>query len=67
MSLLFGVADNANVFLQDISGNAFEKYLSDVLTKYFEDNHRAEEICQFILENRESQVKENIKLKKDKK
>jgi len=44
-----------------------KKYLSDVLTKYFEDNHRAEEICQFILENRESQVKENIKLKKDKK
>ena len=44
-----------------------KKYLSDVLTKYFEDNHRAEEICQFILENRESQTKENIKLKKDKK
>jgi len=44
-----------------------KKYLSDVLTKYFEDNNRAEEICQFILENRESQVKENIKLKKDKK
>jgi hypothetical protein len=44
-----------------------KKYLSDVLSKYFEDTHRAEEICQFILENRESQVKENIKLKKDKK
>ena len=44
-----------------------KKYLSDVLNKYFNDDHRAEEICQFILENRESQVKENIKLKKDKK
>jgi hypothetical protein len=44
-----------------------KKYLSDVLNKYFDDDHRAEEICQFILENRESQVKENIKLKKDKK
>ena len=44
-----------------------KKYLSDVLTKYFEDSNRADEICQFILENRESQVKENIKLKKDKK
>jgi hypothetical protein len=44
-----------------------KKYLSDVLTKYFDDDHRADEICQFILENRESQVKENIKLKKDKK
>jgi prefoldin subunit 5 len=43
-----------------------KKYLSDILNKYFNDNHRAEEICQFILENRESQVKENIKLKKDK-
>jgi len=44
-----------------------KKYLSTVLTKYFEDSNRADEICQFILENRESQVKENIKLKKDKK
>jgi hypothetical protein len=44
-----------------------KKYLSDVLNKYFNDDHRAEEICQFILENRESQLKENIKLKKDKK
>ena len=44
-----------------------KKYLSNVLTKYFEDSNRADEICQFILENRESQIKENIKLKKDKK
>jgi len=43
-----------------------KKYLSDILTKYFDDDRRGEEICQFILENRESQVKENIKLKKDK-
>jgi hypothetical protein len=44
-----------------------KKYLSDVLTKYFDDGHRAEQICQYILENRETSVKENIKLKKDKK
>lgn len=44
-----------------------KKYLADVLTKYFDDGDRAEEICKFILENRETSVKENIKLKKDKK
>ena len=44
-----------------------KKYLSDVLNKYFDDDRRAEEICQFILDNRQSEVKENIKLKKDKK
>jgi hypothetical protein len=44
-----------------------KKYLADVLTKYFDDGPRAEEICKFILENRESSIKENIKLKKDKK
>jgi hypothetical protein len=44
-----------------------KKYLADILTKYFDDNHRADEICKFILENREFSVKENIKLKKDKK
>ena len=44
-----------------------KKYLADVLTKYFDDGHRADEICKFILENRETSVKENIKLKKDKK
>ena len=44
-----------------------KKYLADVLNKYFEDTHRADEICKFILENRETNIKENIKLKKDKK
>ena len=44
-----------------------KKYLAEVLTKYFDDGHRADEICKFILENRETSVKENIKLKKDKK
>jgi hypothetical protein len=44
-----------------------KKYLADVLTKYFDDGERAEQMCKFILENRETSVKENIKLKKDKK
>jgi len=44
-----------------------KKYLADVLNKYFEDTDRADEICKFILENRETNIKENIKLKKDKK
>ena len=44
-----------------------KKYLANVLTKYFENETRANEVCEFILENRESQMKENIKLKKDRK
>lgn len=44
-----------------------KKYLANVLSKYFEDDHRGEEICNYILENRETNIKENIKLKKDKK
>jgi len=44
-----------------------KKYLSDVLTKFFENQTKANELCDFILENRESQIKENIKLKKDRK
>ena len=43
-----------------------KKYLSDVLNKYFDDDNRAEEICKFILENREEQVKETIKMKMEK-
>ena len=43
-----------------------KKYLSEVLTKYFENDRKADEVCNFILENRESEIKENIKLKKDK-
>lgn len=44
-----------------------KKYLANVLGKYFEDHNRGEEICNYILENRETNIKENIKLKKDKK
>jgi len=44
-----------------------KKYLADVLNKFFENETRANEVCHFILENRESQIKENIKLKKDRK
>lgn len=44
-----------------------KKYLADVLNKYFDDTSQANEICQYILENREIHIKENIKLKKDKK
>jgi len=44
-----------------------KKYLANVLTKFFENETRANEVCDFILENRESQMKENIKLKKDRK
>ena len=40
-----------------------KKYLAEVLTKFYKDQEHAKEVCQFILENRESSVKENIKLK----
>jgi hypothetical protein len=44
-----------------------KKYLSDVLGKFYKDNEQAREVCSFILENRESAVKENIRLKAHKK
>ena len=44
-----------------------KKYLADVLKKFFENETKANEVCDFILENREFQIKEKIKLKKDKK
>ena len=45
-----------------------KKYLNDVLTQYFEhsDQEEAEKLCNFILDNRAIQVRENIKLKKKK-
>jgi len=44
-----------------------KKYLAEVLGKYYKDDGQAKEICTFILENRESTVKENIRLKAHKK
>ena len=44
-----------------------KKYLSDILKTYYKNDDRANEICNFILENRESTVKENIRLKAYKK
>jgi len=44
-----------------------KKYLSDILSKYYKDDEQAKEICTFILENRESSIKENIRLKAHKK
>jgi len=44
-----------------------KKYLSDVLNKYFSNSDKADEMCQYIMENREIHIKENIKLKMDKK
>jgi hypothetical protein len=42
-----------------------KKYLNDILTEYYKTNPvMAKEVCDFILENRESQIKENIRLKK---
>jgi hypothetical protein len=42
-----------------------KKYLNDILSEYYKTNpSMAKEVCDFILENRESQIKENIRLKK---
>ena len=44
-----------------------KKYLASVLSKFYKDQDQAKELCEFILENRESSVKENIRLKSYKK
>jgi hypothetical protein len=44
-----------------------KKYLSDILKTYYKNDDHATEICNFILENRENTVKENIRLKTYKK
>jgi hypothetical protein len=41
-----------------------KKYLIDILEKYYKDSTRAKEVSDYILENRETQTRENIKLKK---
>jgi hypothetical protein len=42
-----------------------KKYLTDILSEYYKTNPViAKEVCEFILENRESKIKENIRLKK---
>ena len=45
-----------------------KKYLADILTKYYgnDNTKEAANLCDFILNNREIQVKENIKFKKNK-
>ena len=44
-----------------------KKYLEVVLTKYLDNDYKAKELCDFILENRETIEKENIRLKLHKK
>ena len=45
-----------------------KKYLHDILSKYYQeqDNEEADKICNYILDNRDVKVRENIKLKKNK-
>jgi hypothetical protein len=44
-----------------------KQYLENVLNKYYENDDKAKEICEYILENREIIEKENIRLKLHKK
>ena len=45
-----------------------KKYLSDVLHQYFQNSEHdhADKLCDFIMDNRSVEVRENIKLKKNK-
>ena len=45
-----------------------KKYLATILDQYFEGSNQeeSEKLCKYILENRDTQVTENIKLKKKK-
>lgn len=42
-----------------------KKYLSEILEKYYgkDNSDEAQELCEYIMQNRAVQVKENIKLK----
>lgn len=44
-------------------GSINKKYLLTVLSKYFDNNNKAEDITEYILENREEKIKESIKRK----
>jgi hypothetical protein len=42
-----------------------KKYLNEILNQYYSETPQAaKEICDYILENRETQIRENIRLKK---
>jgi hypothetical protein len=42
-----------------------KKYLNEILNQYYSATPQAaKEICDYILENRETQIRENIRLKK---
>ncbi len=43
-----------------------KKYLADVLNSYYSNNpSAAEEVCNYILDNREKSIRENIQFKKE--
>ena len=43
-----------------------KKYLSDILSSFYNNNPSvAEEVCNYILDNRETSFRENIQFKKD--
>ena len=43
-----------------------KKYLSEILTTFYSTNPAvAEEVCNYILDNRETSIRENIQFKKD--
>jgi hypothetical protein len=51
---------------KEVKKGVNQKYLNQVLNQYYTNPVMAKEVCDFIMENRETQIRENIKLKKDK-
>jgi hypothetical protein len=42
-------------------------YLTSILNKFYNNPMVAEELCTYIMENRETDVKESVRLKREKK
>ncbi len=51
---------------KEVKKGVNQKYLTQVLNQYYTNPVMAKEICDYIMENRETQIRENIRLKKDK-
>jgi hypothetical protein len=51
---------------KEVKKGVNQKYLTQILNKYYTNPVMAKEVCDYIMENRETQIRENIRLKKDK-
>jgi hypothetical protein len=51
---------------KEVKKGVNQKYLTQILNQYYTNPVMAKEVCDYIMENRETQIRENIRLKKDK-